>query len=58
MDLPKVKEGRRFTNIKSRVGDYIAGIETVETIQEPSPRKIATAKFTRTKEELEGDYNI
>ena len=48
-----------FTNIKSVVGDYIAGSETVESIQSvPSPRKVGKMKNTRTKEELEGDYNI
>jgi len=42
MDLPKVKEGKQFFNIKSVVGDYIAGTETVESIQsQPSPRKVA-----------------
>jgi hypothetical protein len=59
MDLPKVKEGKRFFNIKSRVGDYIAGTETVESVQsQSSPRRVAKMKHTRTKEELEGDYNI
>ena len=50
---------RVFTNIKSKVGDYIAGFETHESIHtQPSPRKVGQMKSARTKEELEGDLTI
>jgi hypothetical protein len=32
LDLPVLKNKRVFTNIKSKVGDYIAGHETIESV--------------------------
>ena len=55
---PEIKKAKGFTHIKSKVGGYIDGFEPHESIQEPSPRKIASLREARPVELLRGDPGI
>jgi len=56
--VPEIKRAKGFTHIKSKLGGYLGGVETGESIMLPSPRKMASLREARTAEELRGDVGI